>query len=233
MVTAMRKPRHDSPITGPLAGWYARITKNRRDEFITLAENVARQLPAGSDVLEVAPGPGYWAIEVARRGYRVVGLDLSQDLVRIANENALAANISIDFRHGNADAMPLESNSFDFVFCSAAFKNFARPLAALNEMHRVLRPGAQAQIVDLRNDATPDDIVAHVESMQLGPVNAMLTRLIFKHLLLKRAYSREDFEQLASESHFRSCTIDSNSIGLSVRLRKAEIKTGQVTTPFI
>ena len=75
------KARRDSPITGWTARWYSRLTLRDLDEFRKLAERIANQLPEGSDVLEVAPGPGYWAIELARLGnYRIKGLDLSTTL---------------------------------------------------------------------------------------------------------------------------------------------------------
>jgi len=57
-------------------------------------------------VLEVAPGPGFFAIELAKQGdFKLTGLDISQTLVEIAAENARKAGVKIDFRLGNAAAM--------------------------------------------------------------------------------------------------------------------------------
>src|SRR5262249_58081895 len=118
------------------------------------AQEIARRLPDGGDVLEVAPGPGFLAIELAKLGpYRVVGLDISRSFVRIATDNAARAGVPVTFREGNASAMPLASDSFDLVYCRAAFKNFSEPVAALAEMQRVLRPGGTAVINALRGDA--------------------------------------------------------------------------------
>jgi hypothetical protein len=56
-----------------------------------------------------------------------------------------------------------------------AFKNFAEPVRALDEMHRVLRPGCEAVVVDLCKDASLDEIDTYVR--QSGPENHwMLTR---------------------------------------------------------
>jgi ubiquinone/menaquinone biosynthesis C-methylase UbiE len=215
------KGRHDSPINGLMAGWYARLTGRDLGEFCRLADRIAAQLAPGSDVLEVAPGPGYWAIELAKRGdFRITGLDLSADFVRMADKNAAAAGVRIDFYHGNAAAMPLESDAFDFLLCRAAFKNFADPVGALNEMHRVLRAGGRALVIDLRRDASIADVNIAVSNMKLGRVNATITRFIFRHSLLKRAYSRQDFERLAGESRFGSCQIQTDAIGLEVTLEK-------------
>ena len=76
-------------------------------------------------------GPGFLAIELARLGsYRITGLDISKSFVRIATENAIKAGVEVTFREGNASSMPFESDSFDFVYCRAAFKNFSEPVQA-------------------------------------------------------------------------------------------------------
>ena len=98
-------------------------------------------------MLEVAPGPGYLAIEIARLGrFHVTGLDISRSFVEIASENARQAAVSVDFRHGDAASMPFDAQSFDLIVCQASFKNFAQPGSALDEMHRVLRRGGTAVI---------------------------------------------------------------------------------------
>src|SRR5262249_10501584 len=150
----------------------ARSLESYRDS----ARVVAARLPGGGDVLEVAPGPGYLAIELARLGpYRVVGLDISQSFVSMAAENAKVAGVAVAFRLGNASAMPFEAGSFDFIVCRAAFKNFTQPIEALREMHRVLRPGGTAMIIDLRPDASAQTINDHVRGMGLSWFNALLT----------------------------------------------------------
>src|SRR6266496_5709380 len=97
---------------------------------------------------------GYHAIEVAKLGFTVTGLDISATMVEIATDGASRAGVRAEFRRGDASAMPFEDGSFDVVVCQAAFKNFRRPVTALNEMHRVLRPGGVAVVQDMNHDAT-------------------------------------------------------------------------------
>ena len=54
----------------------------------------------------------------------------------------------------------------------------------------------------------PNAIKAAVKEMGLGWHNSMITRWIFKHMLLKRAYSLEDFLRMAGETPFRICNIN-------------------------
>jgi len=209
------------PMEGPIATWYAKNTGHDRRRFIAVAETVANRVPAGGRVLEVAPGPGFLAIEIAKAGrHSVTGLDISESFVRIALENARKAGVAVDFRHGNASAMPFPDASFDFVVCTAAFKNFSDPVGALNEVHRVLTPGGEASIYDLRKDASLDEIASEVRTMGLSALNGFLTRFIFRFGLLKRAYTRDAVEALAALSRFRTCRFAPDGIGFELMLAK-------------
>jgi ubiquinone/menaquinone biosynthesis C-methylase UbiE len=208
-------------MEGWIARWYARNTAKSMAEFRADARRVAAQLRDGGRVLEVAPGPGYLAVELAKLGgYRIVGLDVSASFVRMATANAAEAGLDVTFRHGDAAAMPFDDASFDLVVCRAAFKNFSRPVRALAEMHRVLAAGGKAVVIDLRPDASPAAIDAHVAGMGLGWFDALMTRWIFKHSLIKRAYSQAQFRQMASQTPFGACEICEDPIGMTVSLVK-------------
>src|SRR5713226_7378548 len=169
------KPYKGLPMEGIIATWYARNTANDVRGTRKCASTVADRLKPGARVLEVAPGPGYLAIAIAKMGnYSVSGLDISHSFVRIATENARKAGVSVDFRHGDAAHMPFPDESFDFVVCRAAFKNFSNPVGALDEIHRVLKPGGKASIYDLRRDASLAEIDAEVRDMGLSWLNALL-----------------------------------------------------------
>jgi len=121
--------------------------------------------------------------------------------------------------------MPFGDETFDFVLCRAAFKNFTEPKRALQEMYRVLKPGGQALIVDLRRDASKESIAQAVNDMNLGAVNRVITKLTFRFMLLKRAYTRREFEELIAETKFHGIEIRDDLIGLEiwpriVRLRR-------------
>ena len=208
-------------MEGWVARWYTRTRRKDMADFRREAKAIAKRLNRGSSVLEVAPGPGFFAIELAQLGdFSITGLDISQTLVRIAHKNAVDAGVKVDFRLGNASAMPLEQDAFDFVYCAAAFKNFSEPVKALNEIHRVLRPGCEALIADLRKDTSLDEIDRYVKQSGRSPIDAWMTRWTFRHMLLKRAYAQAEFLNMAKQSRFGACQIEAAGIGLEVRFMK-------------
>ena len=215
------KPYKGLPMEGIIATWYAKNTANDVRGTRKLASSLADRLKPGARVLEVAPGPGYLAIEIAKMGdYRVTGLDISHSFVRISAENARKAGVSVDFRHGDAAHMPFPDESFDFVVCRAAFKNFSDPVGALNEIHRVLMAGGQASIIDLRKDASLADIDVEVAGMHMSALNAKLTKWTFRSMLLKNAYTREAIDAMVSQSRFARGEVLQDGIGFELRLAK-------------
>ncbi|GAB3139297.1 class I SAM-dependent methyltransferase [Amycolatopsis sp. NPDC004378] len=212
--------KHKVPeMEGFQARWYAknRGTEAQLRQYRKQAAAVTAGLNEGAEVLEVAPGPGYFAIEVAKLGFRVTGLDISHTMVEIARENG--AGLDVDFRQGDVTHAPFADESFDFLVCQAAFKNFRQPVAALNEMHRVLRPGGFAVIHDLNHEATAADIGREVAGMDVGVVSGFTVRQTLGWLR-RRAFTREQFEALAAESAFGGCSVTTDGIGLEVRLAR-------------
>ena len=217
-----RKGYKGLPMEGPIAHWYSRLraTKSQLALYRKQAAELTSGLPDGAAVLEVAPGPGYLAVEMARPGrLRVSALEISRSFVKIASRNALRAQVSLDVRQGDAAEMPFADDSFDLIVCQAAFKNFAHPAAALDEMHRVLRRGGAAVIQDMTRDSTRLDIEREVGTMALGRLNSFMTRRTLT-ALRRRAYSPAQFRALAGASAFGGCEITTRGIGMEVRLEK-------------
>ena len=221
MPSAKQKAWKGTGMEGWVARWYARTRRNDMEDFRREAKAVAERLHPGCDVLEVAPGPGFFAVELAKQGaFKLTGLDVSRTLVEIAAENARKAGVKIDFRLGNAAAMPFADESFDMTYCAAAFKNFSEPVRALDEMYRVLRPEGEAVVVDLCKDASLDEIDTYVKQSKRRWIDAWMTKWTFRHVLLKRAYTGEEFIRIAEKSRFGTCQMNAGPLGFEVRLTK-------------
>jgi SAM-dependent methyltransferase len=97
----------------------------------------ATEVGTGRSVLDVACGPGFVAAGAAERGARVRGLDFSAAMLGVAR----ALHPAIAFDQGDAEALPHPNGAFDAVVSNFGIHHVPRPILALREAHRVLRPG--------------------------------------------------------------------------------------------
>ncbi len=99
---------------------------------------------AGQSVLDVGTGTGVVAITAARAGARTAGLDLTPELLEQARQSARLAGVAeIDWREGDAEALPYPDSSYDVVLSQFGHMFAPRPEIAVGEMLRVLRPGGR------------------------------------------------------------------------------------------
>lgn len=216
-----RKAYKGVAMEGIIAKWYSRTQQKSIEQYKSWAEMASGHISEGSNVLEVAPGPGYLSVELAKLGnYRVVGLDISNTFVSIATERAKAASVQVDFRQGDAAYMPFGDGTFDFAICTAAFKNFPEPIRVLDEIFRVLRSGTEAVIIDLSKDASRTEINEYVEQMKLSGINSLMTKFTFKRMLLRWAYTKNQIRDFAFKSRFGTCDIRDEGIGFEIWLRR-------------
>jgi SAM-dependent methyltransferase len=93
----------------------------------------------GTLLLDVASGPGYVAAAASRRGAVATGVDFSSEMVAQARR----LYPGIEYRQGDAQALPFPDASFDAVVIAYGMLHFAHADKALAEAHRVLRRGGR------------------------------------------------------------------------------------------
>lgn len=212
----------DIAIEGITARWYDYNTrKHRLAEMKTYAKEVAKQIQDGCSVLEVAPGPGYLAIELAKLGkFKIIGLDISDDFVEIARRNAKEAGVEVEFWQGSVADIPFPDSMFDFIICSAAFKNFKEPFKALSQIYRVLSSGGAALIIDMNRNASNQQIEDYTKNIGAKGVDKLFMKLIFKYFLRNGAYTKDELTTLISKTAFKEYDIKEEGIGFYIYLRK-------------
>lgn len=125
------------------------FTRNTLQEVDFIIEEL--RLPPGSRILDIGCGTGRHAIELARRGYQITGVDISSGMLAEAEKAAGKANVEVVWIH--ADAKKFTSTSlFDaaICLCEGAFcllatddDPFEHDLSILRNIHAALKPGAR------------------------------------------------------------------------------------------
>lgn len=130
---------------------YDRISRGIAD---SLEHCVLRLDPKpGERILDVATGTGWTSRLVARRGATVTGVDIASDLLAAARANAEAAALDIDYRVGDAEALPFPDGAFDAVVSTVGVMFATDQDAAARELARVVKPGGRLALTTWTPDS--------------------------------------------------------------------------------
>ncbi|WP_108671194.1 class I SAM-dependent methyltransferase [Peribacillus acanthi] len=97
-------------------------------------------LENGAFIADLGCGDGYGTIELARHGMKVIGLDLSSEMVETANEKVKGLN-EVHFIQGDLNQLPLDPESLDGTMAINSLEWTENPLHSLNEIKRIVKPG--------------------------------------------------------------------------------------------
>ncbi len=100
----------------------------------------------GSQVIDVACGPGAVALAAARRGAHVLAIDFSPEMIARLRDRAQAERAEVDARVGDGTALPCADESFDAALCMFALAHFRERDRGFRELWRVLKPRGRAVV---------------------------------------------------------------------------------------
>jgi SAM-dependent methyltransferase len=186
---------------------------------------------AGASILDVACGIGRQAIELARRKYDVVGLDLSLPMLSRASETAQDQNVKLTFAHADMAAMEY-TEVFDAAYCvgsSFGFFDDARNVEVTRRIHKSLKPHGTFLLGVLNRDHTIQHQpgMAWFEGdgcvcMEETAFNFITSRLSVKRTMIfddgrqreieysVRLYSLHELGQILHEAGFRILEVSGN-----------------------
>jgi SAM-dependent methyltransferase len=134
-------------------------------DYAAVAEHIGEVPPAdllarlpivpGEDLLDVAAGTGNLAIRAALRGPRVVGLDLTPELLALAADRAERTGVEVEWIEGDAEDLPFDDETFDVITSVFGVQFAPRHHIAADELVRVCRPGGRVGLVNW----TPDGLI--------------------------------------------------------------------------
>jgi ubiquinone/menaquinone biosynthesis C-methylase UbiE len=132
-----------------VAGDWERIRKSYFDDRVASLA-IEKLLPRDLTVADIGCGTGSLTFELARFAHKVIGVDLSREMLRRARTVAREQKIdNVEFRQGDAVKLPLASNSVDAAFCVMVLHFLPDPARAIAGLCRITRPGGVVIVVDL------------------------------------------------------------------------------------
>lgn len=99
-------------------------------------------------ILDVGTGPGFFAINLALAGHQATGVDVTEEMLSYARENAEAYEADVEFLIYDGERLPFEDDSFDLVISRNVLWNMEEPYEALQEWRRVLKKGGRIVYFD-------------------------------------------------------------------------------------
>ena len=148
---------------GRVAANYSRSTFHTSSDRLQEVVDLVRPLK-GDLVLDVATGTGNTAFALAPMVRRVVGLDLTREMLEVARRITAERGISnVDWVIGDACVLPFADETFDVYVVRAAPHHFPRFDEFLREAFRVLRPGRDAAFIDCAPPLPARDVLHEVE----------------------------------------------------------------------
>jgi ubiquinone/menaquinone biosynthesis C-methylase UbiE len=121
-----------------------------RSEIVPFLE---KYVGKGATVLDIGCGDGYGTYKVNRAGYIATGIDLSEEMVKRAK--ARGEHEGLSFMQGDINSLPIQDESFDVAMVINALEWTEHPLAAIQEVKRVLKPNGLACVGILGPTAAP------------------------------------------------------------------------------
>jgi ubiquinone/menaquinone biosynthesis C-methylase UbiE len=175
-------------------------------------------------LLDLGTGPGYLPIELVKRSpdVRIIGVDLSRTLVRMARANALRTGCAarVHFEVGNAGNLRFRSESFDGVISTGMLHVLRDPVSALSECWRVLKPDQEAWIYDPARVSSQVNVAEWKAS--LNSFERLMHRLLplFARVNPPHVYTREQVEEWIARTSFKDYSIEEHGMEIKIRLRK-------------
>lgn len=152
----MNDPTHEQGLAWQVGVWdrmaetYQREIDKRFEPVVDRLLSHAR-LVEGEDVLDLGTGTGAVALSAVQQvcpGGSVTAIDISQEMLAIAESRAIASNVStVQFREGGGESIPIEDESQDVVLSSLVLMYVINRETAAQEIARVLRPRGRAIMV--------------------------------------------------------------------------------------
>ncbi len=196
------------------AAYAEQLVAGRRAYAPWFAEALDYRGAVGLKVLDVGCGQGVDAIEYAKAGAEVVGIDLTPRHVELARENLVALGLSAEIVEGDAEQLPFADGTFDRASSNGVLHHTPDIGSALGEIRRVLKAGGEARILVYNRNSFHYWLaqvlwqgVVHGQLLEERSMAGVLSRGVERSSIearpLVRVYSPKQVSALMREAGFR------------------------------
>jgi len=211
-------------IPGPLASSYEKATRLAIDiYYYKVAGEIVSEFKEGL-ILDLGTGPGYLPLEIAKSAAKVkiVGVDLSRKLIKMALQNTQSAGFAdrLDFEVGNSAKLRFEDESFDMVLSTGMLHSLKDPVKVFREIYRVLKKGGQAWIFDPARVAFCIDRKKWRASLTNRERFFLWLFTVLKLLRPMKTYRRDQVVEMIRDIDFEILSIEEEKDEIKIKLRK-------------
>ncbi len=158
-------------------------------------------------MIDIGCGPGYLALAIAGKypQIKITGIDISPEMLSLASRNQSIVNLNhrVNFQEADVHSLPFENNHIDFAISSLSLHHWANPESALLEIYRVLKPGGQLLIFDLRRD-TPRILFYTIQLVQCSLAPPPIRRVNGGVGSVWSSFTPAELEKILSKSLFNT-----------------------------
>jgi ubiquinone/menaquinone biosynthesis C-methylase UbiE len=209
---------------------YDRIS--RTPPFKLIRRGVVKKLKSydvKGTIVDIGCGPGYLLQAVAKELSEnfLVGVDISREMVEKAKANfeSMGYGERVEFKQGSADHLPFEDGTQDFIISSLSLHHWDEPQAVFKEIYRVLKPGGQILIYDLRRDARMlfFYLIWFAQHIALRFIDAATIRKMNEPMgSLLASYTKQEAEEMMKRTPFEDYKVEGKLIWMYIYGKKRE-----------
>jgi ubiquinone/menaquinone biosynthesis C-methylase UbiE len=175
-------------------------------------------------ILDLACGYGRISIPLAKKGYKITGIDLMEELIQAARFFSFEQQINAEFTVGNMLHLPYTSEMFDVVICLClSFNHLLTPqdqITAINEIYRVLKKGGKGlietqngELVSIRRELQKRALQGYenvlIDDYSVAAKNAVMYNYV---------HTKQTLEAVLKKTHFHTFLVKKMNFGMRRRL---------------